>query len=402
MGELWDALYEEDEEPEKPATASAIDNLRKIQQMTGIDFQAIARQCGNEAAAVELEVLNTPAAIDAAIEETLAKKAGPVVNKRKRQGLQLCNVFNPVKPPKWVQVILEPKLDGYRCIARVENGKATLLTSTQLPYGPNVRFIVEQREAAAAKYPGCDNIVLDGEITHKDLPFDVGGGILRLTKPDPRAEGMVYTVWDVLDVEDFDIQTSDTLEVRKIDLQAKMALLDEIEPRRVFKVDHVLGTLADVESAARGYVGEGFEGIVLKNAQGLYVYTGKAGTSWLKWKPTFDGDAVLNMKEGDFRITGGKPGRGKHQGRLGAIFIEGYLLEDGNIQPDPPDDGTPLVQVTGKAGTGFNDAERIQFQAWQDAGTLAGRCVECRYQEISPEKSLRFPVFYRLREDKDE
>ena len=122
MGELWDALYEEDEEPEKPATASAIDNMRKIQQMTGIDFQAIARQCGNEAAAVELEGLTTPVAIDAAIEETLAKKAGPVVNKRKRQGLQLCNVFNPVKPPKWGQVILEPKLDGYRCIARVENG----------------------------------------------------------------------------------------------------------------------------------------------------------------------------------------------------------------------------------------------------------------------------------------
>lgn len=339
--------------------------------------------------------------VDLTVDEPVVKP-GPVVNRRKRQGLQLCNVYNPAKPPKWAQVILEPKLDGYRCIARVESGTATLWTSTQLPYGPNVRYLVEQLETAAKRYPACDNLVLDGEITHRTLPFKVMGGILRLTTPDPRAEGMLYTVWDVLSIEEFDAKTSDTLDVRKIDLRAKTAFYADLEPCRIFQADHMVGTWADVESCARTYVGAGFEGIVLKDGAGLYCYGGKAGTNWLKWKPKFDGNTVDTMLEGDFRIIGATEGRGKDKGRLGAIKIKGYLLPDGNIQPDPPDEGD-VVDVNGAAGTGqaLSAAGRTEMWAWHQAGTLVGRCVEVRYGEISPERTLRFPVFYRLREDKD-
>lgn len=322
-------------------------------------------------------------------------KPGPVVTKRKRQGLQLCNVFNPAKPPKWAQVVLEPKVDGYRCLARVENGKASLLTSTQMPFGPNVRVIVEQLERAAAQDEVCDNFVLDGEIVHETLPFDIAGGVLRLQTPDDRAEGMRFIVWDLLALDDFDHKMSDPLLERKANLQEVCRLFGEVSPPvdRIVRIDHLVGTIAQVDSVAQMYLEQGYEGIVLKDADGYYCYGGKAGTNWLKWKP---------FREGDFRITGAVEGRGKHVGRLGAIKVHGYLLMDGNIQPDFTE-GECVAEITGEAGTGqaLNDKGREQMWAWHQAGTLVGRCAEIRYQDISSENSLRFPRLFRLRPDKD-
>ena len=345
-------------------------------------------------------------------EELTARKPGPVVVKRKREGIALCKVFDPVKPPKWKSVVLEPKFDGYRCIARIKDGHVELFTSTGLPHR-NVDHIIDQLEAAARENPNfCDNIVLDGEVMHESLPFDVAGGILRKFDKDSRALGFIYHVWDCVSVDDFDSKTnSRELIYRKADLEMAIDRIKIVwnsctpypPATYVQLVEYHTGALADVDQLARKFVLEdGYEGIVIKDADAPYNFGGKKGNCWLKWKPAYDGDAVKDMKEGDFRITGIKPGRGKHAGRVGAIYITGYLLEDGNISPDCPNPNGENKTVTGRAGTGLDDAQREQFQKWSDEGTLIGRCIEIHYQELSSEGSVRFPVFYRLREDKDQ
>ena len=50
---------------------------------------------------------------------------GPVVVRRKREGIQLCKVYDPKKPPKFREVYLEPKLDGIRGIVVVKIGRAS-------------------------------------------------------------------------------------------------------------------------------------------------------------------------------------------------------------------------------------------------------------------------------------
>ena len=329
----------------------------------------------------------------------IVAKPGPVVVRRKREGIQLCKVYDPAKPPKWTSVYFEPKFDGYRCLMTVQNGRATALTSTGLPHW-NVNHILCQVENAAKRFPiFCDNVMLDGELLHNTLDFDTAGGILRKHNSDPRAIEFVFHVWDALPLEAFQTKTcEEPLITRKTRLMRLMADLTRYGSY-VQEVNYKTGPIYAIEEFAREFVIEdGMEGIIAKDANGLYQFK-KSGV-WLKWKPKFETDGVKEMKEGDFRITGMKPGRGKHQGRLGAILIEGYLLEDGNIAPDPPED-EPIVKLTGKAGTGFNDQEREEFQRWAEAGTLIGRCVECRYQELSSKSAVRFPVFSRLRADKD-
>ena len=89
-------------------------------------------------------------------------KPAPVINKRKREGIQLCKVYDPAKPPKWRRAIFERKLDCYRCLARIKDGKAELITSTGLPHW-NVGHIARELENAALLSKRLDNIVLDGE-----------------------------------------------------------------------------------------------------------------------------------------------------------------------------------------------------------------------------------------------
>ena len=52
-----------------------------------------------------------------------------------------------------------------------------------------------------------------------------------------------------------------------------------------------------------------------------------------------------------------------------------------------------------KVGSGFKEHERIQF--WNDREKLPGRWIKVQYNEVTPDGSLRFPVFLHLRDDKE-
>ena len=70
--------------------------------------------------------------------------------------------------------------------------------------------------------------------------------------------------------------------------------------------------------------------------------------------------------------------------------------------------GTWIVEYKGnqvKVGTGFTEKQRIQF--WKTKDLHIGRIVEVQYMEettnkVDGKKSLRFPVFIRMRPDKEE
>jgi DNA ligase-1 len=70
------------------------------------------------------------------------------------------------------------------------------------------------------------------------------------------------------------------------------------------------------------------------------------------------------------------PGKGKHEGRLGAL----------RCRLDAPG-AVVLVDV----GTGFTDAER-------EAPPPVGTTITVRYQELTPAGVPRFPVFVSVRD----
>lgn len=124
---------------------------------------------------------------------------------------------------------------------------------------------------------------------------------------------------------------------------------------------------------AKEYWNEGKEGVVLKPYNGKYY----DDTMMIKIKRTETVDVV---------VCGYKEGNGKYQGTVGALLV-GYYDEVNNN----------IIQISRvNCGT---DEDRHNWKALFDNGQAIGKVVEVKCQEIT-EKSLRHPVYLRLRDDK--
>ena len=88
----------------------------------------------------------------------------------------------------------------------------------------------------------------------------------------------------------------------------------------------------------------------------------------------------------DLPILRCEEGTGRLSGKLGALVLGFHGNEV-------------------KVGSGFSDEQREKY--WEERETIIGTLCEVKYKEISSNKttgnkSLQFPIFIRLREDKYE
>lgn len=86
-------------------------------------------------------------------------------------------------------------------------------------------------------------------------------------------------------------------------------------------------------------------------------------------------------KEDDFVAVGFEMGEGRFSDRVGALQLVEYR------------DGKPFS--VGGVGTGFSEQQRLEMLSWTFPCV-----VEVRYDERTPDGKLRFPRFYRRRDDK--
>lgn len=296
---------------------------------------------------------------------------------------QLCKTLNPDKH-KWDKAwIVEPKYDGLRCWIIIDDkGIATPYSRNGKPLWNMGHILKDIQEAGFLDY------TLDGEVYTQDWNLSMSI-VKRSTQDHPDMGKLRYHVWDSLLGSEFRSTWKDRFGTHQgyssvSNLERKQNRLwpwATLESKFVQTVpSKLVKSNEELQEAYQEFLAQGYEGAILKDPDGVYQ-GGRRSPYWLKIKPWTDADLT---------VIGSYPGEGKHSGRIGGLILEGNVEYKGHN-----------YSVKTEVGTGFTDLEREDYQDMAENGTLIGRIVEIRFQDITVEGSCRFPVYHRLREDRE-
>ena len=271
--------------------------------------------------------------------------------------------------------LVEPKLDGVRCITVVDFESRTVTQYTR-----NGKELVNFPHIVKAFEDNMDNwgrsYVFDGEVVSTSFQ-----ALMKEVhrKENVQAQDAKLQLFDVVPLVEFkkgesvmgQRRRSAFLRENFSKIFADSGCI-EIVPQREFDLD-VFTDEIEFKDYNREMVAAGFEGIMIKSIDGKWV--GKRSTDWLKQKPFI---------EVSLEITDVEEGTGRNVGRLGAVICRGV------------DDGREILV---NVGSGFTDSNRREF--WDSRDTIPGQVIEVRADAITQNQdgtfSLRFPRFMRFR-----
>ncbi|WEA01771.1 DNA ligase D [Mucilaginibacter sp. SJ] len=229
-------------------------------------------------------------------------------------------VDTPFDDPGWVYEI---KWDGYRAIASIAQGSATLISRNNLPFGQfgPINQLMESWSM---------NAVLDGEIVALDEQGNADFGALQNWR-NTKSARLVYYVFDILWYEGHDL-TKQPLHQRKDILNAVLPTDSElVKASPSFAVNGI----EFFETAKKMKL----EGIIAKRAESVYTSDARS-RDWLKIKAKRRQEVVI----AGFTKN---EGTGKY---FSALAIGVY-------------DPKGVLRYIGKVGTGFNDAQQKEMMA---------------------------------------
>ena len=276
---------------------------------------------------------------------------------------------------------LEAKLDGVRVLAVVQGMNISLFSRNGKEFHnfPDIAQDIMQHRAAFQRDLGSGGrFVLDGEV--------MGESFQKLMKQahrksDVNTKGMVYNIFDIMPLEDFQRGYWNAQQHKRFDILKKAQYMlpdsDQCSLQIVNGIDVDLDTAEGhdiMQRYAEDCVAQGYEGIMIKDLGAPYVC--KRSDSWMKWKPRISVD---------LEIVGFEEGTGRNQNRLGALICEG-------------EDNGRSIRVN--VGTGLSDVDRDEY--WAARHSLLGHLVEIQADAVTQNQdgshSLRFPRFLRFRD----
>ncbi|MFQ3543435.1 ATP-dependent DNA ligase [Halobacillus rhizosphaerae] len=265
------------------------------------------------------------------------------------------------------------KLDGNRCLAVKEDGQTKFFTRS----GQQIEGMVDLEEHFEALPDGW---VFDGEILLKNednLPSkELFTATQKVVRKDGEKKNLEFYMFDMLPLTEFKDGTSkNTYEKRRKQLD----LLDEqiIEESEYIYTLPVLYEGKDksiIPNIMSKVTAEGFEGLMINSADGLY-----------QAKRTVDLQKVKEFKTADLLVMSAERAiDGQFEGLLSRVNVE----YKGN-----------LVGV----GSGFTLEDRHNYIECPDL--IVGKIIEVQFFEESKDEktglpSMRFPTFKGIRHDK--
>lgn len=274
--------------------------------------------------------------------------------------------------------IYEPKFDGIRMLAFVQNGKCILKSR-------NAKDITGDYKEIANKLSRLKHeCILDGELGALDEHGTPNFELWQQSKLGAKNIELVYFVFDLLYLDGENITAKPLMERKKI-LKKILAQSDQVQYVEEIKSSGIKAYEACLEN--------GLEGIVAKVSNSVYE-SARRSANWIKVKST---------QSSEYYIIGYSKGTGGRARTFGALHL-GYFDAKGNLQ------------YAGKVGTGFNDSilkdliKRMKplitkTNPLESGGPRSAVFVEpklvaeIKYAEKTRDGKLRAPVFLRLRDD---
>jgi bifunctional non-homologous end joining protein LigD len=315
---------------------------------------------------------------------------------KRRQYLPM--LATPAKDvPTGADWLFEVKWDGYRAIADVRGGDATLTSRNGNDLTQRFRSTATAIERAV-KTPDC---VLDGEVCALD---EEGRATFSAMQQGKTGTRYVFVAFDVLEVDGQPVVDLPLTERH----QRLASLIDK--RRRDVQVSEAFDDGRALYEAAKK---QRFEGIMAKKRDSRY-FPGRRTREWLK---------IKTHGRQEFVIAGYTRGQGRRSGSFGSLIL-GYF-QAGGARINPGTTNKPKGELTyaGNVGTGFNDQEidrllgklrplerkkppfrtvpkmpkvRKDAIVWVEPKLVA----EVEFAEWTHDGRLRAPSYQGLREDK--
>lgn len=271
----------------------------------------------------------------------------------------------------------EIKLDGYRTIAMIEQGKVRLLTRTGIDWTDKYGVLADAFRALPVK-----QAILDGEIVVVNEEGITHFADLQQALSDGASDRLTFFAFDLMYLDGYDL-TKARLDARKTLLQSLLAPHISASSAIQFS-DSIAGDGQVLYDHATEL---GLEGIVSKRADAPYIET--RSKTWVK---------VKALQSDEFPIVGYT--LSPAAGGIGAIALGAWVNGE--------------LEYRGKCGTGFSGSELLtildKLEPLRDGATkLDGMprdvipvrpviAAKVHYANLTADNSVRHAVFKGLRE----
>jgi DNA ligase 1 len=248
----------------------------------------------------------------------------------------------------------QPKLDGHRCIAVIENGKCTLWSRSQKPI-TSMPHIVAEIESIMVS-----DIVFDGELYNHDYRdrFEDLTSLIRPPDPRPGKENVQYHVYDIIE---------NWPQSKRFEFLNALQVTNPGWKYVKFVQTELVQDGGEMEEFFLDWEDKGYEGAILRNTDADY-----------KSKRSYDLQKVKNFNDAEFEVVDIEQGRGKMEGK--AIFV--CKADNGE---------TFNVKLMGA----LEDLEAYL----DDKDHWIGKQLTVKYQGLTNYGIPRFPVGLRFRNE---
>lgn len=259
-------------------------------------------------------------------------------------------------------LLIQPKLDGIRCLAFMRDNSVVLLSRQRKEFKhlDHIRDVLKKTFFAANH-----KIILDGELYAHGTKFQSIISAVKRDEPSKDTSNIEYHIYDNMQLEYGCYTRIKYLENLFVQFGTKPAGIVKLVDSRM------VNNQTDIDKWHLHYTNKGYEGLILRNTHGLYT-PDKRSFDLLKYK---------KFKDQEFKIVGAEENKGKCKGQC-SLICETKEGTQFKVKPEG------------------SDAQREQYwQDWLD-GKLKGKYITVRFFSWtdSTPSVPRFPVGVAIRD----